>query len=41
VVEGDGSLPVKEIMNRALLYIKEQSDELEIQLGEISGDEKK
>ena len=22
VVEGDGSLPVKEIMNRALLYIK-------------------
>ncbi|MDO9036534.1 MAG: DNA-directed RNA polymerase subunit D [Methanoregula sp.] len=41
VVEGDGSLPVKEIMNRALLYIKEQSDELEQQLGEISGDEKK
>jgi DNA-directed RNA polymerase subunit D len=41
VVEGDGSLPVKEIMNRALLYVKEQSDELEKQLGEISGDEKK
>jgi len=41
VVESDGSLPVKEIMNRALLYIKEQSDELEHQLGEISGDEKK
>jgi DNA-directed RNA polymerase subunit D len=41
VVEGDGSLPVKEIMNRALLYIKENSDELEHQLGEISGDEKK
>jgi len=41
VVEGDGSLPVKEIMNRALLYIREQSDELENQLGEISGDEKK
>ena len=41
VVEGDGSLSVKEIMNRALLYIKEQSDELEHQLGEISGDEKK
>ena len=41
VVEGDGSLPVKEIMNRALLYIKEQSEELEHQLGEISGDEKK
>lgn len=41
VVEGDGSLPVKEIMNRALLYIKDQSDELESQLGEISGEEKK
>jgi len=41
VVESDGSLPVKEIMNRALLFIKEHSDELEIQLGEISGDEKK
>lgn len=41
VVEGDGSLTVKEIMNRALLFIKEQSDELEHQLGEISGDEKK
>ena len=41
VVEGDGSLPVREIMNRALLYVKEQADELEQQLGEISGDEKK
>ncbi|MDO9325414.1 MAG: DNA-directed RNA polymerase subunit D [Methanoregula sp.] len=41
VVEGDGSLPVKEIMNRALQYIKDQSDELEHQLGEISGEEKK
>ena len=41
VVESDGSLPVKEIMNRAFLYIREQSDELEKQLGEISGDEKK
>jgi len=41
VVESDGSLPAKEILNRALLYIKEQSDELEQQLGEISGDEKK
>jgi DNA-directed RNA polymerase subunit D len=41
VVEGDGSLPVKGIMNRALLYIKDQSDELESQLGEISGEEKK
>ena len=41
VVESDGSLPAKEIMNRALLYIKEQTDELEKQLGELSGDEKK
>jgi DNA-directed RNA polymerase subunit D len=41
VVESDGSLTVKEIMNRALLFIKEQSDKLEHQLGEISGDEKK
>ncbi len=41
VVEGDGSLPVKEIMNRALQFIKELSDELEHQLGEISGEEKK
>jgi DNA-directed RNA polymerase subunit D len=41
LVESDGSLPVKEIMNRALLYMKEQADTLEKQLGEISGDEKK
>jgi len=41
VVEGDGSLPAKEIMNRALSYIREQADELENQLGELSGDEKK
>lgn len=41
LVESDGSLPVKEIMNRALLYMKEQADTLENQLGEISGDEKK
>jgi DNA-directed RNA polymerase subunit D len=41
VVESDGSLPVKEIMERALLYIRDQSHELERQLGEISGDEKK
>jgi DNA-directed RNA polymerase subunit D len=41
VVESDGSLPVKEIMERALQYIRDQSDELERQLGEISGDEKK
>jgi DNA-directed RNA polymerase subunit D len=41
VVEGDGSLPAKEIMNRALLFIREQADELEKQLGELSGDEKK
>ena len=41
VVESDGSLPVKEIMDRALHYIRDQSDELERQIGEISGDEKK
>jgi DNA-directed RNA polymerase subunit D len=41
VVESDGSLPAKEIMNRALLYIREQADELEKQLGELSGDERK
>ena len=41
VVESDGSLPVKEIMERALQYIRDQSNELERQLGEISGDEKK
>jgi DNA-directed RNA polymerase subunit D len=41
VVESDGSLPVKEIMDRALQYIRDQSNELERQLGEISGDEKK
>jgi DNA-directed RNA polymerase subunit D len=41
VVESDGSLPVKEIMGRALQYIRDQSNELERQLGEISGDEKK
>ena len=41
VVEGDGSLAAKEIMNRALLYIKEQAEELEKQLGELSGDDRK
>ena len=41
VVESDGSLTAKEIMNRALQFIREQSDELEKQLGDISGDEKK
>jgi DNA-directed RNA polymerase subunit D len=41
VVESDGSLTVKEIMDSALKYIRDQSDELERQLGEISGDEKK
>ena len=40
-VESDGSLPVKEIMNRALLYVKEQADTLEKHLGELSGYEKK
>ena len=41
VVEGDGSLPVKEILQRAIQYIKGQSDELEKQIREISGDDKK
>ena len=41
VVESDGSLPVKEIMDRALQYIRDQSNELEKQISEISGDEKK
>ena len=41
VVESDGSLPVKEIMERALMYIKKQSEELDHQTSEISGEEKK
>ena len=41
VVESDGSLPVKEIIERALRFMKEQSEELEKQTGEISGEEKK
>jgi DNA-directed RNA polymerase subunit D len=41
VVEGDGSLPVLEIMKRAIMFIRDQSDELEKQTGEISGEEKK
>ena len=41
VVESDGSLPVREIMERALMYIKQQSEELDHQTSEISGEEKK
>ncbi|NLD56958.1 MAG: DNA-directed RNA polymerase subunit D [Methanomicrobiales archaeon] len=41
VVESDGSLAVREIVNRALTYIREQADELEKQLGELSGDDRK
>jgi DNA-directed RNA polymerase subunit D len=41
VVEGDGSLPVMEIMKQAIMFIRDQSDELERQTSEISGDEKK
>ena len=41
VVESDGSLTVREIVNRALTYIREQADELEKQLGELSGDDRK
>jgi len=40
-VESDGSLPVKEILRRALQHIKRQSDELEKQTREISGDDKR
>ncbi len=40
IVESDGSLPVKVIMDRALHYIRDQSDELERQISEIAGDEK-
>ncbi|MFA5331649.1 MAG: DNA-directed RNA polymerase subunit D [Methanoregula sp.] len=41
VVEGDGSLPTREIMIRAFTFIKDQADELEIQTSEISGEEQK
>jgi DNA-directed RNA polymerase subunit D len=41
VVESDGSLPAREIMNRALSFIREHADELDNQLGELSGDENK
>lgn len=41
VVEGDGSLQVQEIMQQALQHMKEESDELERQIREISGDEKR
>lgn len=37
VVESDGSLPVKEIMEHALLYIKDKSEDLVKVLNEISG----
>jgi len=41
VVESDGSLPVKEILERALMYLRDQANELESQTSEISGEEKK
>ena len=37
VVEGDGSLPVREIIEKALEYLKNQSDELCEKIGELSG----
>jgi DNA-directed RNA polymerase subunit D len=37
VVEGDGSLPVKEIIEHGLQFIKDQSEELKEKIGEISG----
>ncbi len=40
VAESDGSLPVREVLQRALQIIKGQSDELEQKIREISGDEK-
>lgn len=40
-MESDGSLPAREILQRALQHIKGQSDELEQKLIEISGDEKR
>ena len=40
VAESDGSLPVREVLQRALQLIKGTSDELEHKIREISGDEK-
>jgi DNA-directed RNA polymerase subunit D len=37
VVEGDGSLPVQAIMEKALDYLKGQSDKLVESIGELSG----
>jgi len=37
VVEGDGSLPVREIITGALEYLKDQSDELCAKVSELSG----
>ena len=38
VVEGDGSLPVREIIGQALDYIRTQSSELSAQIEEITGE---
>jgi DNA-directed RNA polymerase subunit D len=38
VVEGDGSLPVREIIGQALEYIRTQSSELSAQIEEITGE---
>lgn len=38
VVEGDGSLPVREIIGQALEYIRTQSTELSAQIEEITGE---
>ncbi|MDD1719386.1 MAG: DNA-directed RNA polymerase subunit D [Methanoregulaceae archaeon] len=37
VVEGDGSLPVREIVTRALEGVRDQSEEIKEKIGEISG----
>jgi DNA-directed RNA polymerase subunit D len=37
VVEGDGSVPVRDIITGALEFIKQQADELSASIGELSG----
>ena len=38
VVEGDGSLPLRQVIGQALEYIRTQSDELSAQIQEIAGE---
>jgi DNA-directed RNA polymerase subunit D len=37
VVEGDGSIPVREIVSRSLEFVRDQSDMMKNKLDEISG----